>query len=82
MVKIRELTPGDLVKISGLGKSIFIGRVPQHPLYPNLSLVIWWLEHEKRYGFDALDPGQQIDATVDSSNRIGNFRRAIVGPGI
>jgi hypothetical protein len=56
-LKVYELTPGDIVEI-GKSKATFIART-SHPLFTNLSLVVWVLDSGKT-SLDALSPLQDV----------------------
>jgi hypothetical protein len=77
-VKVEDLTPGDVL-VDVFGTGIVIAVVHPHPLYPGLSLVIWWLPGEKRHSFDALSPRQELGGELDTTSRELSFRRAIRG---
>jgi hypothetical protein len=57
--KLRELIPGDILQNEVDGdKYVFIGMM-DHPLYPELQLVLWW-KWEKGYVLDALSPAMRL----------------------
>lgn len=58
-MKLNELQPGDRI-VDGQSEAILIALVPSHPIYPNLSMAIWWMVKEKRYSLDALHPFQDL----------------------
>lgn len=41
--------------------------VGDHPRYKGLKLVVWWLESEKRFSFDALSPVQEVGRWAERS---------------
>lgn len=58
----------------------FVGRIHQHPLYPDLSLVIWRLG-DGTWSHDALHPDQEVgDAEPASGETLrANLRTALLG---
>lgn len=81
MVTFGDLKAGDKISYSDIDNlgGIYIGTITPHPIYPALSLVIWWMPKEKRYSFDALNPQFAIPGNpeVDTTNRDANLREAI-----
>lgn len=66
MTKIKDLIPGDIVVGPFTGDTaVFVGAM-QHPLYPRLQLVIWFMDdrnlNEKhgQWSHDALDAEQDV----------------------
>lgn len=60
MSTVRELRPGDHVRIQEYPESAtFITSTP-HPYYLGLTLVIWKMENSDRWSFDALHHDQYI----------------------
>lgn len=78
MTVIYDLKPGDVVTMTGIGQGIFIGAIPQHPIYHGLSLVIWWLVDEERWSHDALNIFQEIPGVVDTTKRNESLRFALL----
>jgi hypothetical protein len=71
--------PGDNVTtsgIDGLTGGIFIGRIDPHPLYPQLSLVIWRL-HNGEISLDALSPRMEVSGNINTHQRAHFIYRAI-----
>lgn len=66
MAKVRELIPGDQVILIGM-PGVFVTRL-NHPRYPGLQQVIWYLPLQGEYSFDALRPDQEIGQLVESTN--------------
>ena len=63
-MKVYELSPGDVVEVVDK-RSIFIGSMP-HPIYRNLSLVIWRILDDDSVSFDALRSNQDVGSVVGS----------------
>jgi hypothetical protein len=77
-MKIKDLTPGDRVAMMGR-VGIFIGIVDPHPLFPNVSMVIWWMPKEKTWYHDALSIYADMPMEVDgTSNRQQNLRNSLL----
>lgn len=59
-MKVKDLTPGDIVENQPFGRGICI-TVTDHPLYRDLKLVIWvMLDGKDTIHFDALSNEQDI----------------------
>lgn len=63
-LRLDRLQPGDVVIMDPLSANLsqwgaFIGQIQVHPVYPELSLVIWRLANGV-YSFDALRRKQEI----------------------
>lgn len=59
-----RLQPGDVIIMEPLSADlprwgVFIGQIVTHPVYPELSLVVWRLANGT-YSFDALPLKQEI----------------------
>lgn len=79
-MKVQDLVPGDRLKDPAGNTAIFVART-RHPLYTSLQLVIWWLETDERWSFDALDLRQGLGMTTLGSihDRHDNLRKVLLG---
>lgn len=80
-MRVQDLVPGDRVRMKGGNSTaIFVART-RHPLYNTLQLVIWWLETDQRWSFDALDLRQHLPMTTLGSihDRHDNLRKVLLG---
>lgn len=77
-VRVVDLRPGDVVRLSGGPSGIFISSV-RHPVHPTLQLVVWRLE-DGTWSHDALDARQVVGDRddVDDDER-GRRLRASFG---
>lgn len=80
MAPVNQLTPGDIVTLSGFVPCTFITRTT-HPLWPHLELVIW-RDADGTWHHDALMATQEVGhvhlATPDDRRRA---LRAALTPG-
>jgi hypothetical protein len=78
-VKYRDLTPGDRVTLAGQA-AIHICTHTPHPVYPTLSLVIWWVEATEEFSLDALDINYNllVGTDVNSMHAKQNLRKALI----
>jgi hypothetical protein len=71
MAPVNQLTPGDIVTLSGFAPATFITRTT-HPLWPHLELVIW-RDPNGEWHHDALMATQEVGhvqpATPDDRRR-------------
>jgi hypothetical protein len=74
-VKLYELTPGNMVEIPSLGRSVFVGMISPHPLYPDLALVIWRMDNGT-WSLDALLPGLELPDATEVTGRTPTQRDA------
>jgi hypothetical protein len=83
VTRLCNLEPGDMVSMAAdpdqPHRTIYIGVVDVHPIYPNMAMYMWYLVDEKRYSFDALHPRTELPAvwTVDTTNRPANLSLAL-----
>jgi hypothetical protein len=76
-VRVCDLKPGDRLK-AFYDSGIVIGTIDPHPLYPKLWMVIWWLEKERRFSIDALNPRQELPGELqENPPREENLRTAL-----
>jgi hypothetical protein len=77
-VSVQQLVPGDEV-ITPFGSAVFIVAT-DHPLYPNLRLVTWWMGKGK-WSHDALDARQVVGEVrlVGPSVRRERLQAALLG---
>ena len=73
-MRICNLKPGDVVTY-GDETAIYICGLPVHPLFPNVSLVVWQLS-DGCYSFDALSPLMVIPGEYQG-NDLAHLRRAM-----
>jgi hypothetical protein len=82
-IRVAELIPGQRVTLTGLfgGRAAtFVART-EHPIWPSLQLVIWWL-HDGAWSHDALHAQQDLGVDPEPSTadeRLTNLRIAILG---
>lgn len=68
MATVSDLEPGNKVTLSGGEVSgTFIAR-QEHPYYPGLMLVIWYLS-DGTWSFDALSHNQEVGEPEPSTGR-------------
>lgn len=58
-MKVCDLTPGIVFETDSGIKATLFAMLPQHPIYPTLSLVIWIMD-DNTMEFDALHPNQEL----------------------
>lgn len=80
MTTVSQLMPGDIVADPLGGEHVFVARVPHHPLWPQLSMVIWKLA-DGTWSHDALDPHQDVGEAKPSTgqDRVERLRFALLG---
>lgn len=78
-VRVCDLLPGDEVHLPPDASAVFIAQT-QHPLWPQLQLVIWRLA-DGSWSHDALDFHQQVGTRTPSSyaDRMARLRTALLG---
>lgn len=79
-MRVCDLLPGDLVFQKGMPglDAIFVARI-DHPLYPGLQLVVWWLANGT-WSHDALADVQDVGSVTLATpeERTVNLRRALL----
>jgi hypothetical protein len=84
---VQHLKPGMFIKSCDV-EAMVIALVPNHPVWPHLSLVIWKMTKKSHptdpdYSFDALNPNQVVGTVVypndDDVERRDRWRDTIVG---
>jgi hypothetical protein len=83
MTQVSELTPGDLVTLpshTGPRSAVYVTQA-QHPIWPNLQLVIWRL-HDGSWSLDALDTNQDVGPVTLSTwqDLAARLRQALLNP--
>ena len=69
MMRVRALTSGSVIELSGSRKrATCISVMEQHPVWPQLSLVVWILD-DNTVSLDALHPAQEVGTEVEILNR-------------
>jgi hypothetical protein len=78
-VRYKDLKPGDRVTLAGQA-AIHICTHTPHPVYPTLSLVIWWMEATGEFSLDALDVNYALmpGTDVNSTHAKLNLRKALI----
>ena len=66
-MRVRDLTPGDVIFTLGLGSATFIVQA-QHPIWPHLQLVVWYLHGSCTYSWDALSAMQELPGSIVPDN--------------
>lgn len=67
-MRVRALTPGSVIQVMETEKATCIGVIEMHPVWPQLSLVIWVLE-DGTVSLDALHPKQDVGKEIDLLDR-------------
>ena len=89
-MRVQDLVPGMQIPhrgpYIGLGSEVatFVARVDEHPVWPNLALVIWRMPDGWPSGVwshDALSPAQDVGEPLPSTveERQRNLRAALLG---
>lgn len=65
IMRMMDLRPGDILTMPAAPDNapkwgVFMGKISDHPLYPQLMMFIWRLSDDS-YTFDALSPIQRIE---------------------
>lgn len=90
-MRLADLKPGDIVSIPNLPDQqstwVFVGMVTPHPLFWNLSMVIWARcvpGKDTEWSMDALNPHMEINymMKVESRNNMANLRKVLTPGGI
>lgn len=81
--RVVDLIPGDEVTIFGGSSAVFVART-DHPIWPNLQLVVWRLPKGHPIGewsHDALSPVQEVGDVTRSTpdERQARLRAALLG---
>jgi hypothetical protein len=76
---VERLIPGDVVRLLGSNTlAIYVAQC-EHPIWPNLRLVIWKLD-DGSWSHDALDAKQNVGrCMVSPPDRMGILRKALLG---
>jgi hypothetical protein len=71
--------PGMKFQVEPLGTAVYVGTVWPHPLYPNLVMVIWWMDWVPGWSHDALSPlMEHRDVVVNGpADYEGELRRVL-----
>lgn len=81
MAALWELIAGDEVRSAGTAGTFI--TYTDHPIWPGLRLVVWWLPEEERWSHDALHPHQDVGerVTATDEDRMRRLRTALLGTG-
>lgn len=84
MTTVAELLPGQIVDGPAgnpVEAATFVAQT-EHPIWPQLRLVVWKLHRDDSWSHDALDPQQDVGQARPSTaiGRLYNLRRALLHP--
>ncbi|MGH3834082.1 MAG: hypothetical protein ACRDSF_00035 [Pseudonocardiaceae bacterium] len=76
-MRVQALIPGAVIQLMESKKATCIGVIEQHPVWPQLCLVIWILD-DGSVSLDALHPKQDVGKEVGILNR-DSLKELMVG---